>query len=64
MMNSWKIRCTLCGNNITHEPNHLTQNCPAIHDSQVKIKDVKGRPIKNRKAKRLFAIGEVFDTKD
>ena len=64
MFTAWKMVCTLCDQEIVNKKDHLMNDCPAIQGSSVKIKDTKGRPIKKRKSKRLFALGEIHDTKD
>ena len=64
MLNSWKIVCTVCGMDITNSRDHMMRECPKIRDSQVRIKDSKGKLITNRRRKRLFAIGQIHDTND
>ena len=64
MLNSWKMICTLCDQEIIDKQQHLMNECPAIHDSQVKIKDIRGRLVAKRRSKRLFALGEIHDSKD
>ena len=64
MLNTWKLTCKVCGRRIDDERNHLEKHCPGIHDSQVRMTHKNEKGAKRRRSRRLFAIGQINDTKD
>ena len=60
MKKSWKTICTICDEEDISK-SHLLKECSLNEILSDKIDSV-GR--KTKKARRLFALGEIFDTKD
>ena len=51
---------------ISNSKNHYRDECPEIQKRQesMAVVDAKGKVTTNRRRRRLFAIGEIFDSKD
>ena len=64
MLKTWTLVCKVCGQKIDDEKNHLEKYCSAIRDSQVRMTQKKEKGAKKRRSRRLFAIGQINDTKD
>ena len=64
MLKTWTLVCKVCGQKIDDEKNHLEKYCSAIRDSQVRMTQRKEKGTKKRRSRRLFAIGQINDTKD
>ena len=66
MFKWWKIICKLCGQTIHFdEKDHILRNCTGIPDKSSSLpKNISRKVLSTKRKRRLFDIGEVYDTKD